>query len=249
MNVKIHGSNNFQISESIKDYIDKRMGKLSYFESHINEVNFNLQAEKILFKINATLSVSRFGVFKFETTAEDVYTAIDKIIHVMDVKINKEKTKIQNHNNLGHEDIVNYFSDHEEDNHVQVKHIPLYSRPLTLVDAYLQMECDGTNHFGFNLILEDDKILPAFLRKDSKKVFFYKMGKTNSIVECPLSIKGKSVKEDKKTKDLELKEMDIFEAQSALVDDKGKCKIFIDANNKKINFLLKEDNGKLALIS
>jgi putative sigma-54 modulation protein len=249
MNIKIHGGN-FTITESIKDYIDKRIGKLSYFETHINEINFYLKSEKILFTVNSTLSIAKFAVYKFETTAGDIYSAIDKIIHIMDIKLSKEKNKIQDHSNLGHQDVVNYFSDHEEDKHAQVKHVSLYTKPLTLIDAYLQMQCDESKHFGFNLIVEDENFSPAFLRKDEKsKIYFYKMSKPESFVECLLTVKGKSVKEDKKTKKYELKEMDLYEAQSAIMDEKDKYKIYIDSNNKKINFLLQESKGKWELIS
>lgn len=113
MNIKIHGKNNFEISDRIKDYITKRVEKLNYFESHLGEINFNLEAKKVNYKINAICTIHKLGTFKFEASASDMYTAIDKVVHKIDGKIIREKSKMQKHNKWGHQEVADYLNEKE----------------------------------------------------------------------------------------------------------------------------------------
>jgi putative sigma-54 modulation protein len=102
MEIKIQGAGNFTVSDKIKEYLEKRLEKLDYFKGHIDKISFHLENEKQSCKVNVTLSLKKLGFHKFEADAEDMYSAIDKAVHKMDVKIEREKTKIQDHSSLGH---------------------------------------------------------------------------------------------------------------------------------------------------
>lgn len=248
METIIQGSNNFTVSKEVKNYLLKRIEKLNYFKNHIDKITFHFKSEKLIYKISATLSIKKFGIYKFEANAEEMYTAIDMIVHKMDIKINREKSKIQQHNNPGHEAIVDFFYEHETNNPEPTINIEIFKKPLTLIDAYMQMINDNNHIFGFNMINDDSKIAPAFLRKvDEKIIYLLQQKNEDSYSESPLKILKNSCKEGKKIRELKLKKMNLLEAQKNILNQEYHYDIYY--NNNQINFLLKEDNGKWLLIS
>jgi ribosomal subunit interface protein len=249
MEIQIQGTKNFEVSKNIKSYLLKRIEKLNYFKNHINTITFHFKGEKLIYKISATISIKKMGLHKFEAKAEDMYTVIDKIIHKMDVKINREKTKIQKHNNLGHEAVVEFFYEHEKNNPEPTKKVNMFYKPLTLIDAFLQMKNDNNHIFGFNLINENKSISPAFLRiLDNDIVYIFQQNNIDSYSELPLKIEKEKIKHGKKVREIKLKKMNLLEAQKNILKQDYHYNIYIDPNNQ-VNFLLKEDNGKWVLIS
>lgn len=249
MEVRIHGSNSFTVSNRMRGYIEKKVEKLHYFKSHINEINFHLSSEKLIYRITATMSINKFGVNKFEATAGEMYTAIDKIIHKMDVKINREKSKIQNHNNLNHQELVNFFFEHQEDKPEPTKSVSVNSKPATLMDAYMQMEMDKNDFYGFNLIHENDHVAPAFLRKlEDNVIYLFRKDGNGLYSEFSLKKEGDDIKEDQKIRELLLKEMNLLDAQKDVLNQDYPFNIYVD-NEKRVSFLYKEGNGKWQLIS
>ena len=251
MEIKIQGTKNFEVSKNIKSYLLKRIEKLNYFKSHIDTISFHFKTEKLIYKISATISIKKFGLYKFEAKAENMYSVIDKVIHKMDVKINREKTKIQKHNNPGHEAVVEFFYEHEKNNPEPTKNIKIFNKPLTLIDAFLQMKNDKNQIFGFNLINENNSISPAFLRMlDNDTIYIFQQKNNDSYIytELPLKLEKESIKQGKKIREIKLKKMNLLEAQKNILNQDYHYNIYVD-NNNQINFLLKEDNGKWVLIS
>ncbi len=172
MNLIIQGSSNFTVSERMKSYIKKRIEKLSYFKNHIMEINFHLDSEKYIYKVNVTLSLKRLGIQKFEVTDKEMYNAIDKIVHKMDVKINREKGKIQSYSKPGVEDFVEFYNQLEENNPEPTEYVVMNKKPTALQDAYLLMKQNQNDYFGFNLISDKEEAAPAFLRKIDDDVVY-----------------------------------------------------------------------------
>lgn len=249
MDINIQGSNRFTVSQRMRDYILKRMEKLNYFKNHINSINFHLEAERHIYIISSTLSINKFGVYKFEAEAEEMYTAIDKIIHKMDVKINREKSKIQDHSNIAHEKTIDFFYEHDNDKPEPTKFVDLSIKPTTLLDAYLKMKLEEKDFYGFNLIEENENIAPAFLRKlEDDVIYLFKKDGTESYIEYSLKTSKKNVEKDRKIRNIELKKMNLLNAQKKILDQDFHFNLYID-DNEKINFLFKEGNGKWKLIS
>lgn len=250
MDIKIQGSNSFNVSGKIEEYIKKRMEKLNFFKTHIEKVTFHLESEKLLYKITAALILKKLGTYKFEAAANEMYTAIDKIIHKMDVKINREKSKIQKHSNLGHQEIVELFFEHDKNMPEPTKEIAIEKKPTALMDAYLQMKLDGSTFHGFTLIQADNSVSPAFLRKiEDDHIYLFKQESNNSYSEYSLKPDENSINEEKKIRTIELKSMSLLDAQKDVLEQDYHYNVYIDEANNKINFLLKEGNGKWKLIS
>lgn len=249
MEVRIQGTHNFTVSNKMRDYINRKVEKLNYFKSHIHEINFHLSAEKLIYKISATLSIPKFGINKFEVTASEMYTAIDKIIHKMDVKILREKTKIQDHSNLNHEEVIHHLYDNDLEKNEPLQNIPIATKATTLADAYMQMELNKVDCFGFYLIDNDESISIAFLRKlEDDVIYLFKKHSLDKYKEYALKKTPKTIKEDSEIRDLALEQMTLEEAKESIFMHDYPFNIYLD-ENKKICFLYKVGNGKWQLIS
>ena len=65
---------------------------------NIKEIDFRLDKEKFAYKVDVTMVTHKLGTFQFTAEDEDMYNAIDKVIHKIDEKIHREKGKMQEHN-------------------------------------------------------------------------------------------------------------------------------------------------------
>ena len=250
MNLIIQSSKNFTVSEKMKSYIKKRLEKLNYFKNHIMEINFHLDTEKYISKVDVTLSLKKLGVQKFEVTDREMYNAIDKIVHKMDVKINREKTKVQSHNKPGHEEFVEFFNDHESNNPEPTENVKVSSKPTTLNEAFLQMKQNSDDFIGFMLIEKENSLSPAFLRKlDDNILYLFKRKDDNTYQEYSLTVTEDEVKIDNEIREIKLSKMSIIEAQKDILMLDYHFNLFVDSSSKKIGFLFKEGNGKWKLIS
>ncbi|OHD12141.1 MAG: ribosomal subunit interface protein [Spirochaetes bacterium GWC1_27_15] len=250
MNLLIQGVNNFNVSERLKSYIGKRTEKLSYFKNHINEIHFHITEEKHEFKIDVNLSLRKLGSYKFETKDKDLHSAIDKIVHKIDVKINREKSKIQDHSKASHEEVVQFFYEHEENMPEPTTEIEVDTKPTTLVDAYLMLKDESTEFIGFYLVNKEDNNSVAFLRKVSEDVFYLLSKKDDkSYTEYSLKVSATTCEIDKEIRSIDLPKFNLLAAQKDILDNDFHFDLFANSANNKISLLYKEGNGKWFLLS
>ena len=97
MNLIIQGCKAFSVSDSMKSTIEEKVLKFDYFKENIKEIDFHLDKEKIEYKVDVTMVTHKLGTFQFSAKDDDMYNAIDKVIHKIDEKIHREKGKMQEH--------------------------------------------------------------------------------------------------------------------------------------------------------
>jgi len=96
MNYDIQGVH-FHLSDEIKEYLDKRIGKLEFAQQYIVDLNFKMVKDNNKYKIDANIS------FRWGTKAHigvdgyEIYEEIDKLMDKIESKVKKEKSKIQDH--------------------------------------------------------------------------------------------------------------------------------------------------------
>jgi len=249
MNLIIQGSSNFTVSERMKSYIKKRIEKLSYFKNHIMEINFHLDSEKYIYKVNVTLSLKRLGIQKFEVTDKEMYNAIDKIVHKMDVKINREKGKIQSYSKPGVEDFVEFYNQLEENNPEPTEYVVMNKKPTALQDSYLLMKQNQNDYFGFNLISDKEEAAPAFLRKlDDDVVYLIKKSDDTNYKEYLLITDDENISIGNEVRNIALSTMSLVDAQKDILSQDEDSDVFVETTNNRVSFLFKEGNGRWKLI-
>jgi len=246
MNLVIQGSANFSVSENIKDHISKRLEKLNYFKNHIKEINFHLDTEKHDFKIDVTVSVNKLGVLKFQAIDKSIYETIDKIIHKIDVKINREKSKIQDHAKATHEDLVEFYYEHEKNTAEPTIKIEVPSNALSLSEAFNCITKDNHDFIGF-YSAENNSL--SFLRKSQDDVLNLLKKKSDTLYsEFSLKLKGSSIEVEKEVREIILSKQSLLDAQKNILEQDYNYSVYIDSAINKPGLLYKEDNGKWKLI-
>lgn len=249
MNVKVQGSNNFSVSERMKTYIMKRLKKIHYFQDHINDINFHLYDEGHDRKVDVTLATRKFGVYRFQAAAREMYTAIDKAVHKMDVKIYREKSKITSHNKPGHQDMVKFYTEHEQNIPEPTSTEDILAKPTKLQDAYLHMKAEGKDFFGFTMLLENDESYPAFLRYlEDNILYLFRYKDKENYLEFSLETSDDSVEYDEEVREISLKTQSLLDAQKEVLENEYHFDLFIDSSSDKVSFLFKEENGKWKLL-
>jgi putative sigma-54 modulation protein len=87
-----------EITEAIKNYIFTKFTKLERHFGKISSAHFVLDMEHVDFTVEANIHVPGHEVF-VENKDPDMYAAIDLLMDKLDIKLNKIKDKLQNHNN------------------------------------------------------------------------------------------------------------------------------------------------------
>lgn len=96
MNVDVKGVH-LDVSQSVHDYLNKKLKRLGYAEDLIVDLLFTLSQDSKAYKAEVNIN------FRWGTTAHigvkafNLFKGIEQLFDKMDVKINKEKEKIQDH--------------------------------------------------------------------------------------------------------------------------------------------------------
>ena len=145
----------------------------------------------MFYLVNVTIVTHKFGNYQFSTSDEEMHNAIDKVLHKIDVKINREKSKIKEQTKGSREEVVEFFFNHEEDKAEPSLEVVVDSKPTEIIDAYLQMKSSDMDYFGFTLV---DGLQSAFLRRIGEDVFHLFKSTSDAVYgELPVIFEGESV--------------------------------------------------------
>lgn len=100
MNLHLTG-HHLQITPAIRDYVSGKLERITHHFDHVIDVNVILSVEKLQHKVEATVHVRGKDIF-CESTASDMYAAIDGLSDRLDRTIikHKEKGLAQRHNGV-----------------------------------------------------------------------------------------------------------------------------------------------------
>ncbi|OJG85990.1 ribosomal subunit interface protein [Enterococcus saccharolyticus] len=168
---------NIEVTEAIRDYVEKKVGKLERYFSDAPDatahVNLKVYTDKKA-KVEVTIPLP-YLVLRAEETSPDLYASIDLVVDKLERQIRKFKTKI---NRKSRETalpdvqaaIFSATEEAEEDNGseldiVRTKRLSL--KPMDSEEAVLQMNMLGHNFFIFE-DAETNGTSIVYRRKDGK---------------------------------------------------------------------------------
>ena len=100
MNVEVKGIH-IDITHDMREYIDKKLHRLEFAKNHIVDILCNISRDGGGYKHEATIHFRWGSVTHLGTEAFDVFEGIDKLFDKIQLKINKEKVKVQEHRGNG----------------------------------------------------------------------------------------------------------------------------------------------------
>lgn len=159
---------NINVTQGLKDMVEKKLGKLDKFFSPDTTCNVTLSTQKDHQLIEVTIPV-KGGVIRAEESTEDMYQSIDLVEDVIERQIRRYRKRIIDKKQAA-QSFSDYFVEEEADADepeikiVRTKQFDL--KPMDPEEACLQMELVGHDFFVFQNA-ENDKICVVYKRKGS----------------------------------------------------------------------------------
>ncbi|NLY08340.1 MAG: ribosome-associated translation inhibitor RaiA [Tissierellia bacterium] len=159
---------NLQVSDEMKAYSEKKMGKLDKFFRDDLEGKIVFSHLRNLQTVEATINLPG-TVLRAEETSTDMFTSIDKVVDVLERQIRKHKTKLQKkfrNNDTIRFDNFPMTDDQQDEGQGRIVRRKTFSlKPMSPEEAILQMELVGHNFFVY-LDDEAQKVSVAYKRND-----------------------------------------------------------------------------------
>lgn len=168
---------NIEVTEAIRDYVEKKVGKLERYFSDAPDatahVNLKVYSEKTA-KVEVTIPLP-YLVLRAEETSPDLYASIDLVVDKLERQIRKFKTKINRKSRekgINAADAAVLFNNEADGNEsdseldiVRTKRLSL--KPMDSEEAVLQMNMLGHNFFIFE-DADTNGTSIVYRRKDGK---------------------------------------------------------------------------------
>ena len=162
-------ANKLGLTDSIKSYVESKIGKLDKYFEDANELTANivLRTDGIRQIIEVTIPIKK-AILRAEVSDKDLYTAIDLVVEKLERQIRKTKTRMHKKND---KEVYGAFIDfevteEEKDDSSIVKRKTIDTKPMDEEEAVLQMNLLGHDFFIFKNI-GTDNISVVYKRKDS----------------------------------------------------------------------------------
>ena len=138
-----------EVSEKVKDYFEKKLSKLDKFFKSESEARVVLGTIKDNEYIEASIYAGGM-IYRAEVSDADIFTAIDKIVDVIERQIRKNKTRMSKRvkeEPIGFDLSFEDYRDEDETSIVKRKEIEM--KPMSEEEAILQMELLGHEFFAY----------------------------------------------------------------------------------------------------
>lgn len=158
-----------EVEERLKELIEKKLSKLDKFFSDSSEAKVTLTGEKGDRVVMEITVFSDGMMYRAEEDAQDAYSAIDKIVTVIERQIRRNKTRLEKKLRANAFDPENFEpeiqSEKEESEFNILKNKHIYLKPMSAEEAILQMNLLGHSFFLFKNAETDETNL-VYKRND-----------------------------------------------------------------------------------
>ncbi len=162
----------YDLTDKIKDYVEKKLGKLDKFFKDESEARVVIGTIKDNDYIEATIYAGGM-MYRAEASDKEILAAIDKIVDVIERQIRKNKTRLEKKikRDAAFDNILisgaEYTGGEETKEFEIVKTKRFTVKPMSSEEAILQMNLLGHNFFVFKNH-ETDEMNIVYKRRDGK---------------------------------------------------------------------------------
>jgi len=173
MKVIVRGRN-VDVTDALKDYVEKRVGKLSKFLDGANEATVALTVEGVSrnegasHRVEVTIPFNGM-ILRGEEASADMYSSVDLVVEKLEKQIERYKGKLSRRRGAEQKGYVEPRVRDDEDNEgLQVVRTKRFAyRPMHVDEAVMQMNLLGHSFFVF-ANAETDQISVVYKRNDGK---------------------------------------------------------------------------------
>ena len=152
---------NVEVTPNLREYVEKRVGKITRYFDNIEEVSVLLAVEKGRHIVEVTAEIPRGGlVLRGQESTADMYSSIDLVVEKLERQIRKQKTKLERRFRGGgfkselfaEEQKARAAAEQHEDESGEypvVKTKRFVVKPMDVQEAIMQMNLLNHNFFVF----------------------------------------------------------------------------------------------------
>ena len=165
MAITVRGKN-LDITPALKDYVEKRVKKVTKYFDKTGDIVVILKVEKGRHQVEVTVPVDGILLRGEESTA-DMYASIDQVMDKIEKQIEKHKTKIAKKFRGGgfRSDVASTTAVAEVEDSEVVRTKKFAVKPMDAEEAILQMNLLNHDFFMF-LNIETEQVNVVYRRKD-----------------------------------------------------------------------------------
>lgn len=167
MKIQVRGKN-VQVTDALKEYVEKRLGKLDRFFDNAPEAVVTLVVEKDRHRIEVTMPLNGY-ILRGEEESLDMYTSVDLVVEKLEKQISKYKTKFNKKNKEQSIRDMNVAMTERKDPNADIPQVVKTKRfaikPMPVEEAVLQMNLLGHSFFVFSNA-ETEEVNVLYKRKD-----------------------------------------------------------------------------------
>jgi len=169
MNLQVRGKN-IEVTPALKEYAEKRLGKLEKYLPKIDLVHVTFLVEGDLHKTEVTIPVAGY-LLRGEEESPDMYSSIDLVVEKLEKQAKKYKEKlsarVKNNKNFNANlsDEITEAVHNDEIKIVKSKRFAI--KPMSPEEAAMQMELLGHSFYVFTNA-DTDEINVVYKRRDGK---------------------------------------------------------------------------------
>jgi len=145
MNIIIRGKH-IEVTDALKDYVTKRVGKLEKYSDEFQDVQVTLLVERGRHRVEVTAPINGI-ILRGEEETGDMYSSIDLVLEKLERQIEKYRTRINKRNR------TKIIKETElgvvEEEHEVVRNKKFSAKPMSVDEAIMQMNLIGHSFFVF----------------------------------------------------------------------------------------------------
>lgn len=163
MKVQVRGRN-VEVTPPLKDYVEKRLGKLEKYLDNLGDAQVTLTVEKDAHRIEVTIPINGM-ILRGEEATGDMYASTDMVVEKLEKQIERYKGRLIKRAGKGVVEGKNLPAG-DEDNGPRVVRTKRFAiKPMAIDEALLQMNLLGHSFFVFSNA-ETDQVNVVYRRKD-----------------------------------------------------------------------------------
>lgn len=158
---------NFDVTDSLKERVGKKLGKLGKFFSSRTEVHVTMSTQRNKPILEVTIPANSVTL-RAEVSCDDMYQCIDKAEDILERQIRKNKTRLEKklHSGVFKPEYFNTDIDVEEETDFNVVRTKRFAvKPMPVEEAILQMNLLGHEFFMFSNA-DTNQVNVVYKRKD-----------------------------------------------------------------------------------
>ncbi len=164
MKIQVRGRN-MEVTGALKEYVEKRLGKLEKYLDNLGDAQVTLTVEKDSHRVEVTIPINGM-ILRGEETTGDMYASTDMVVEKLEKQIEKYKGKLVKRAGKGNAEGRPAQQAGEEDFGPRIVRTKRFAiKPMAIDEAVLQMNLLGHSFFVFSNA-ETDQVNVVYKRKD-----------------------------------------------------------------------------------